>query len=85
MLKIYSDPADDSFSFQMRFSFVPIILQNDMDIPEFFSSLLVLFPDEEAFEKFVEFGWRAGSGTEKAVRSDGRDGKVGVPGPSDGD
>ena len=41
LLKNYSDPADDSLSFQIRFSFVPTILQNKMGTLEFFSSLLV--------------------------------------------
>ena len=40
LLKNYSDPADDSLSFQIRFSFVPAILQNKMGTLEFFRSLL---------------------------------------------
>ena len=43
LLKNYSDPADDSLSFQIRFSFVPAILQNKMGTLEFFSSLLVIW------------------------------------------
>ena len=40
LLRKYSDPADDSLSFQTRFSFVPTILQNTTATSEFFSGLL---------------------------------------------
>ena len=40
LLKNYSDPADNSLSFQIPFSFVPAILKNKMGTLEFFSSLL---------------------------------------------
>lgn len=46
---------------------------------------LVLFPDEETLEKFVEFGWEAGSATEQAPGLDGGDEEEGVTCPSDGE